>query len=189
MFIREIQPIFTMKFIKFFLGILLFIAPITLHITPDDNMSMMTPLGYVYHFDNIGETYYELHDFRWYSGEGRYDYFIQATDPLEFGMNRCSQYMLILDFPVANLTLEGILTILTLWGIAAYLIMTIIDIKILNIISDIFMIGLAIVALFAFLNYSQVFVLYKVGIPIFTIAAGLLGVTGLVLSSLALKRK
>jgi len=167
-----------MKYVKFIIGILLFIAPITLHITPSDRFLMMTPLGYMTDFTVSGDVQFAVHSFGWYTENGRENYWSDLDNEVEV---LAFEYMSKLEGFSLVVTIEGLLTILTLWGLVLYLILTIIDIGIINIVSDILMIGLAIMTLFAFLQYhDSLGSLVDFGIPIFTIVAGLIGIGGLV---------
>ena len=89
-----------------------------------------------------------------------------------------------------KLAIEGLMTIIILFGLAFYIIFSIIDVKALNIISDLIMVGFAIMSLVAFLQWNDSLWTSTAdfGLPIFTIIAGLLGIGGAIQSGINLKK-
>lgn len=178
-----------MKFVKFFVGLLLFIAPITFHVFDDGSWSANTPLGTLAHSEVFVDTNFAVHSFQWYTEEGRIEYGILAFLDLKTSAMTASIFMFEFTLIDSSFRLRGIFTLITLWGVALYLLLAIIDNEMLNLISDIFLIGLAAINLYSFLNYHNALFSPTVGIPFFTILAGVLGITGLVFSAMKLNKK
>ena len=170
-----------MKIYKIIVGILLFGAPITFHVASPYFMVNL-PLGTV--STPGGNANFAVHSFQFYTEEGRSDYYSAISNNAEYDAH------FFFDDGL-KLSLEGLMTIIILWGLAFYIVLAIIDNKILNLISDLVMIGFAVLSLLVFLNFSDKILLLitpSFGIPIFTILSGLLGLGGLIQSSMKLRK-
>jgi len=170
-----------MKIYKIIIGILLFGAPITFHVASPYYIVNM-PLGTI--STPGGTAYFAIHNFQFYTEQGRTDYYSEISNNAEYDAH------FFFDDGI-KLSLEGLMTIIILWGLAFYIISSLIDNKILNIVSDLVMIGFAILSLLVFLNFSEkilALITPTFGIPMFTILAGLLGLGGLIHSSMQLKK-
>ena len=178
-----------MKFVKFFVGLLLFIAPIILVTFPTPDWTIHAPIVNVARSSTFVDTTWQVHTFKWYTHDGQIDYIAEVFGNLHTAGMRTTGFMMEGIMPNQSLSIEGIFTIITLWGVAFYLVLQIIDNKKLNIISDIFLIGLA------GINFASFFIQYndyftpEFGLPIFSIFAGILGIGGLVFSALDLQKK
>ena len=178
-----------MKFVKFFVGLLLFIAPITFHVFDDGNWSANAPLGTLAHNEFLADTNFAVHSFQWYTEDGRIEYGLEAALTVKVSALTAAHFMYDATLFDSTFKLRGIFTLITLWGVALYLLLAIIDNKKLNIVADIFLIGLASINLYSFLNYHNGSINPKIGIPFFTIVAGVLGIVGLVMSAISLSKK
>ena len=173
-----------MKIYKFIIGILLFAVPITFHGAPGEYV-IHAPIGTL--LADSGGVTFSVHTFALYTNEASLEYAISAdsaADLAAFGYYREAEGF------GTKLAVEGLLTIIILFGLALYIISSIVDVKALNILSDLLMIGFAIMSLICFLNWnSSIWVSsYNYGIPIFTIIAGLLGIGGAIHSGIELKK-
>ncbi len=167
-----------MKIWKFIVGILLFIAPIGFYSTANTQI-LFAPIGTAYFgTDNS----FAIHSFNWYSENGQTGYWVGVDNEAELWS---SFFMMDFEFfmPV-GLGLPGIMTIICLYAVALYILMSIIDNEVLNLIADILMIGctvMSIVAFYDFLNnWAGVFT--ATNIPIFGIISGVVGLLGFALS-------
>ena len=89
-----------------------------------------------------------------------------------------------------HLSLQGIMTTIILYGLALYVILSIIDHKYINLLSNLLMLGFFTFSLVAFFSFRKEFVMFfDYGIPIFSIISGILAIVGLVFSGLELSRK
>lgn len=179
-----------MKFVKFFIGLLLFIAPIAFHTyESSSNWAAHTPLGTLAHNELFATTDFAVHTFQWYTEDGRIEYGLEAFLSLKYSAMLASTFMYEFTLVKSTFKLQGIFTIITLWGIALYLLFAIIDNKKLNLAADIFLIALAGINLYSFLNHHNALFDPKIGIPFFTIIAGILGIVGLIYSAMGLNKK
>ncbi len=129
-----------------------------------------------------GTAYFALHNFQLYTQAGRSELILNIDNNADYDILSLYSYGI-------NLSVEGLMTIIILWGLAFYIISAFIDNKILNIISDLIMIGFAVMSLIIFLNFSKELIITpEFGLPIFTIIAGLLGLGGLIHSSMKFKK-
>ncbi|MHA1200092.1 MAG: hypothetical protein ACTSQF_12245 [Candidatus Heimdallarchaeaceae archaeon] len=173
-----------MKIYKFVIGILLFAVPITFHVASGDYL-INAPLGTLY--SNTGGVSFTVHTFQLYTNEASMDFAVAADSLADI---HAFNYFRATEGFGTILAVEGLLTIMILFGLALYIVSSIIDIKVLNIISDLLMVGFAIMSLICFLNWSGSpwGASADFGIPIFTIIAGLLGVGGAIHSGIELKK-
>ena len=168
-----------MKIYKIIVGILLFGAPITFHVAaPYYQVNM--PIGTI--STPGGNTYFALHNFQLYTQSGRMELVTDIENSADYDLLALYSYGM-------DLSVEGLMTIIILWGLAFYIILSAVDNKILNLISDFIMIGFAVMSLIIFLNFSKELIITpEFGLPIFTIVAGLLAIGGLIHSVLELKK-
>ena len=178
-----------MKYVKFFVGLLLFIAPIILVTFPTPDWTIHAPIVNVARSSTFVDTTWQVHTFKWYTHDGQAEYILDVFGNLHTAGMRTTGFMIDGVIPNQSLSMFGIFTIITLWGIALYLVLQIIDNKKLNIISDIFLIGLASINLASFIMHYQLYFSPEFGLPIFSIFAGILGIVGLVFSALDLQKK
>ena len=173
-----------MKIYKFIIAILLFAVPITFHVSSGDYM-MHTPLGTL--SVNSGDVSFSVHSFQLYTNEASFEFVLGADSIAD--VDAFNYYREALGFGT-KLAIEGLMTIIILFGLALYIIFSIIDVKGLNIISDLIMIGFAIMSLIAFLQWNGSIWTSTAdfGLPIFTIIAGLLGIGGAIQSGIELKK-
>ena len=178
-----------MKFVKFFVGLLLFIAPIIIVTFPTPDWTIHAPIVNVARSSTFVDTTWQVHSFKWYTHDGQLDFIAEVFGNLHTAGMRTTGFVFEGIIPNQSLSLEGIFTIITLWGIAFYLLLQIIDKKKLNIASDIFLIGLASINLASFFIHYQEYFSPEFGLPVFSIVAGILGIVGLVFSALDLQKK
>ena len=178
-----------MKYIKFFVGLLLFVSPITFHVMTDQSWTMNAPIGTLHYSTTFFTTEFAVHSFQWYTGEGRDAYVLDVFAELKTAGMTVSSFMFDPSVSPRALDLRGIFTIITLWAIVVYLIFAIIDQKILNLIADILLLGLMGLSLFTYFDYQSILFSPEYGIPIFAIISGLLGLVGLIFSSLRIMNK
>ncbi len=167
-----------MKIWKFVVGIILFIAPIGLYAT-SSTVLMHAPLGTLLS-DSSGTTF-AVHTFSWYSDSGRIGYF---TSPPNAAGNWASIYFMeIVAFIPVAMSAAGILTTIILYAIAVYIVCSIIDNEILNLIADLLMIGCTVMSMIAFFDFLNVWsIFFNTSVPIFGIIAGIAGLLGFALS-------
>ena len=168
-----------MKVWKFIIGILLFIAPIGLYST-GSSVLLHAPIGTAF-FGT--DTSFAIHSFNWYTNNGRTGYWLGQDSPAEFWS---SIYMIEFGLAVipVGISLPGIMTIICLYAVALYVIFSIIDNEVLNLIADLMMIGCSIISIIAFFNYLNVvsWAFTETSVPIFGIIAGVAGILGFGLS-------
>lgn len=172
-----------MKFVKFFIGLLLFIAPLSLHFFSDSFVAQ-TLVGTAVNDASAPEFTFSLHSFKVYSSDGRIE-FIDNIDSLADLYN--GGFYIQIEILSTSVTMRGILSLITLIAVALYLITALIDNKILNIIGDIIMFGCLTLSLIIFFNYHNFLILYDWGMPIFPIICGLLAIGGLIQSIMEIK--
>lgn len=167
-----------MKIWKFVIGILLFIAPIGLYATSATTI-LYAPLGTLY--TDSGGTSFAVHTFSWYSENGRDGYFFNADTPAE--MWSAFYFMEFVLFVPVGLSIAGILTIITLYAVAFYILCSIIDNEVLNLLADIIMIGCAVMSFIAFFNFLNNWSgVFDTNVPIFGIIAAVVGLLGFAFS-------
>ncbi|MBY9001619.1 MAG: hypothetical protein KGD64_11925 [Candidatus Heimdallarchaeota archaeon] len=83
-----------------------------------------------------------------------------------------------------SLSLPGLMTIICLYAVALYILFSILDNEVLNLIADLIMIGCAIISIIAFFNYLDdiSWAFTSTSVPIFGIMAGVIGLLGFGLS-------
>lgn len=165
------------RIIKVIFGLLLFIAPISLHTEGALNINpyVMMPIGGFVFGD--GKIDFGLHSTEWYSDDGRISYFIDAMLQQNSAKFFNSLYM-INDEDTSKITLGGLFVIFTLYGLALYLLLSLFGYKGTNIVADVVLIVLAILNLIGFFNIQDMFQnFYDFNMPIFPIVAGILGIT------------
>lgn len=169
-----------MKIWKFIVGILLFIVPVGIHAT-SSTFLMHAPLGTLY--SGSSGTYFAVHSFNWYSDDGRNSYWFNLDiTPAEFWAATFYIAFDFLVFPVGMST-AGLLTTITLYAIALYLLLSIIDNDALNLIADLIMIACSVMTFFAFFQFmNDTGTLFDTDIPVFGIVAGIVGLLGFALS-------
>ncbi|MHA2309453.1 MAG: hypothetical protein ACXABJ_09265, partial [Candidatus Heimdallarchaeaceae archaeon] len=118
-----------MKFIKFFIGLLLFIAPITFHTMDNGSWSANTPLGTLAYSSVFSETNFAVHSFQWYTEDGRIEYGLEAFLALKISAMTVTSFMYEFTLLDSAFFIRGIFTLITLWGVALYLLLQIIDNK------------------------------------------------------------
>jgi hypothetical protein len=164
----------SMKLVKIILGILLFVVPIGLHLT-STGFFMMAPIGAL--ATDSGDTSFAVHTFKWYSDEGRVEYILDWDNAAEIW---ASLWMMQIEFLDTDLSITGIFTVIILFAIALYVLLSFFKDKSLSLVADIIMIACAVMALIAFLIVTDDFgAVFDTNIPIFTIVAGILGLLGL----------
>lgn len=173
-----------MKIYKFVIGILLFAVPITLHVGSGDFI-IQAPLGTLSGYTS--GTSFSVHSFALYTNENSLQFAINADSIADID---AFNYFREAEGFGTKLAIEGLFTIIILFGIALYIIASIIDVGVVNIISDLMMVGFAILSLICFLNWNEAIwtSAFDFGIPIFTIISGLLGIGGVIQSGLELKK-
>ena len=173
-----------MKIYKIIIGILLIGVPITFH-ADSGNFLLNAPIGTLSVMG--GTTSFALHNFKLYSTAGRTEFLTGLVSSADV---RISDYFGGIGASGPEVSVEGIMTIIILFGLALYVISAIIDKLAANIAGDILMIGFTAMSLVTFLrcnNFSYV-AAYNFGLPIFTIVAGLLAIGGLIHTILEKKK-
>ena len=166
-----------MKLVKVFIGILLFIVPIGLHLTTN-GFFMMAPIGAL--AVDSGDTSFAIHSFKWYSDEGRIEYLADLENAAELW---ATLWMMKFEFLDTDISTTGIFTVIILFAIALYIFLSFFKEKSISLIADLLMIASTVMALIAFLIVTDDFgALFDTNIPIFPIISGVLGLIGLVYS-------
>ncbi len=172
-----------MKIWKLIIGILLIVTPFSIHsgeLLLVDTTYMMTPIGGIMvHGDS---TTIAFHNFNWYSEDGRIEYvFDKAFDFVIDAGDGNSQWMIGLDGLDVVLTAEGLLTVITLFALALYLILSFFNNKIISFIADILLLGCAVMTLIAFILFiDNSWVSFDLSIPISPIIMFIASIFGLV---------
>lgn len=168
-----------MKVWKIIVGILLFIVPIGIHAT-SSTVLLHAPLGTLY--SDSSDTSFAIHSFNWYTDDGRMSYFysLDATSATVWA----SFFFMDFEFFIpVRMSIAGLLTTITLYAIAVYILLSIIDNDAINLIADLIMIACAVMTFFAFFEFmNDTGVLFDTDIPIFGIVAGIVGLLGFALS-------
>ncbi|MCK5304235.1 MAG: hypothetical protein KAJ72_03230 [Candidatus Heimdallarchaeota archaeon] len=168
-----------MKVWKIIVGILLFIVPIGIHAT-SNTVLLHAPLGTLY--SDSSDTSFAIHTFNWYSDNGRISYFFNL-DITPAGIWASFFFMDFVAFVPVGISTAGILTTITLYAIALYILFSIIDNDALNLIADMVMIACAVMSFIAFFEFmNDTGIIWDTDIPIFGIVAGIAGLLGFALS-------
>ena len=179
-----------MKFIKIFLGIALLAIPFSIHVGDSfwgRVVFMMAPIGaYTFLTNMLGtEFYFAHHSFKWYTKEGLLDYNSFYGNIAEIGAGNWFTEFMPFDRSAA-----GLLTIIVLYAIILYVILSFFDKKEISIIADFIMIACSILSLVAMILYlDTTWASFDFNFPIFPILAALLGVIGLVKSVKSKKKR
>ncbi|MHA1347187.1 MAG: hypothetical protein ACTSVO_07935 [Candidatus Heimdallarchaeaceae archaeon] len=172
-----------MKIWKLIVGILLFITPISIHnadIALESTSYMMTPIGGI--MIRGDTTTIAFHSFSWYTEDGRVDYvFDKAFDFVLDAGDGNSQWMIGVEGMDVILTAEALLTIITLYALALYLILSFFNNKTLSFIADVLLLGCAVMALVAYVLFiDNSWASFDLNIPISPIIMFIAAIFGLV---------
>ena len=179
-----------MKIIKIILGVALLAVPFSLHLGDSiwgRVIFMMAPIGAYAHLSTIFEDTFHFahHSFKWYTEDGLIDYNLFFDNVAELG----AAHWFTEYFPF-GISAAGILTIIVLYALIVYVILSFFDRKEISIIADIIMISCAILSLVAMILYlDSTWASFDFNFPIFPILALALGVGGLVKSLKTKKRR
>ena len=167
----------------------MFIVPISVHTDAPLNVApyVMTPITGVT-FDS-GSMDFGFHTTQWYSENGRYDYFFDALTKQNSAMFWNSLYIINNDHP-EKISVSGLFTIFTMYGIALYLLLSLFPYKGIKITADILLLTLAILSLIGFFTLPDAIVnFFDFNMPIFPIVAGILSVLFLIVDINTHKKK
>lgn len=172
-----------MKIWKLIIGILLVVAPFSIHsgeLLLEDTTYMMTPIGGI--MIHGGSTSIAFHSFSWYTEDGRIEYvFDKAFDFVIDAGDGNTHWFIELDGLDVVLTIEGLLTILTLFALALYLILSFFNNKTLSFIGDVLLLGCAVMALVAYILFiDNTWISFDLSIPISPIIMFIAAIFGLV---------
>lgn len=178
-----------MKIAKIILGAALLAIPFSIHVGDSfwgSVVFMMAPIGAYTTLSAISGDYFYFspHSFKWYSRDGLVDYNTFYNDVGEIGAGNW-----FTDFFPFGRSAAGLLTIIVLWAVVLYVILSFFNKKEISILADFIMIACSILSLVAMiLHLDSGWATFDFNFPIFPILAAILGIVGLV-KSIKSKRK
>jgi hypothetical protein len=178
-----------MKILKIILGAALLAIPFSIHVGDSSwgrVVFMMAPIGAYATLSIITGDYFYFtpHSFKWYSRDGLIEYNSFYNDAGEMGAG-----FWFTDFIPFGRSAAGLLTIIVLWALVLYVILSFFDKKEISILADFTMIACSIMSLVAMILYlDSSWASFDFNFPIFPILAAILGIVGLV-KSIKSKRK
>lgn len=148
---------------------------------------MSTPVGVV-DIDS-GDFTFCFHNGLWYTDDGRWDFLLAIDTDADVS---AALYMFEFDawfFPV-GMTIEAIMTTIILYALGVYLVLSLIDNRYLNLLSDLLMLVFFVLSLIAFFSFHNAWAgSFDYNVPVFSIVSGLLAIIGLVFSGIELSKK
>jgi hypothetical protein len=179
-----------MKTVKIILGVALLAVPFSIH-TGDSFWGsvifMMSPIGAYASLSNMfgDEFHFAPHSFKWYSRDGLIEYNSFYDNIAEIGAGNW-----FTEFLPFGRSAAGLLTIIILYAVALYVILSFFDRKEISIFADLLMFTCSILSLVAMILYlDTTWASFDFNFPIFPILAAILSIVGLIYSIKSKKRR